>query len=258
MRASAPSATRRRAPFIKSPDLHAPSPLPPGLFNNIAPRYDLVNLGLSGGFVLLWDRALRQAVARAGAENRDGTSLLLDLGCGTLRFTRGLLRQLPGLHAVVVDPSPPMLKQGLARLPLAARKQILLVQGLAESLPLADNSLNMAVSQFVWRNVNSRTQALTEIRRALKPGGYVFILEFGSGKERIWGGLYNFYLRNILPRLADVLSGRPGEYAYLAQSILGFPPPQDIAGEIRAAGFIDVTWARLTSGIVHLYTGRKS
>ena len=246
---------RRKAPFIKSPDLQTPLFSSPELFNNIAPRYDLLNLVLSGGFVLLWDRALRRAVYQTGIQDRP--AVFLDLGCGTLRFMRGLLRQMPGLRAVGLDPSRTMLEHGLARLPLNLSRRVLLVRGVAESLPLPKGGLDMAVSQFAWRNASSRAQALAEIKRVLKPGGRLFIMEFGSGRERVWGGLYNFYLCKILPGLGGVLSGRKGEYAYLTQSILDFPPSEAIAEEIRAAGFIDVARTRLTSGIVHLYSARK-
>ncbi len=255
MRASAPFATRRTAPFTKSPDLQTPAKLSPELFSNIAPGYDLVNLVLSGGFVLLWDRALRRAVCRAWAQDRPG--VIADLGCGTLRFAGGLLRQAPGLRVLGVDPSLTMLEHGLARLPRELSRRILPVQGLAENLPLPAGGLDMASSQFVWRSLNSRPQALAEIRRVLRPGGRVFIMEFGSGQERILGGLYNFYVRGILPGLGGALSGRAGAYAHLARSILEFPRPEAIVEEIRAAGLIDVTCLRLTSGIVHLYTARK-
>ncbi len=227
------------------------------LFDDIAPGYDLVNLVLSGGVVAYWDYKFRRALLLPGEKRAAPAPLVLDLGCGTLRLARGLLRVAPNLRLLGLDLSRPMLERGLARLPAALSRRILPVQGAAESLPLPDNCLDAAVSQFVWRNLSARPQALAEIMRALKPGGRLLVMEFGSGQRRVWGGLYNFYLRKILPRLGGLLSGRRGAYAYLAQSIQGFPLPETITGEMRAAGFAQVTCAPLTSGIVFVYTARK-
>ena len=118
MRASAPFATRWKARFTKWPNLPAlqPSP-PPGLFDSIAPRYDLVNLVLSGGVVLYWDYKFKRALAKSNALH--GTAL--DLGCGTLPLRRGLARLAPKLRMLGLDLSWPMLKTGLARLPPAAQ-----------------------------------------------------------------------------------------------------------------------------------------
>ena len=109
------------------------------------------------------------------------------------------------------------------------------------------------VSQFVWRNLPSRPEALAEIRRVLKPGGQLLIMEFACGLIPVWGGLYNFYLRRVLPRLAALFSPRKNAYNYLVQSILAFPQPEVIAEELRAAGFANISRRSLTSGMVTLY-----
>lgn len=231
--------------------------LPNSLFDDIAPGYDLANLVLSGGVVAYWDYKFRRALLLSVKEKPSAAPLVLDLGCGTLRLARGLLRSKSNLRLLALDLSRPMLTTGLARRLPSASRRILPVQGAAESLPLPDNSLDMVVSQFVWRNLNSRPRALAEILRVLKPGGSLLVMEFGSGQRRIWGGLYNFYLSKILPRLGGLLSGRPGAYAYLAQSILEFPLPEAIAEEMRTVGFTQVACAPLTSGILFVHTARK-
>jgi Methylase involved in ubiquinone/menaquinone biosynthesis len=152
-----------------------------------------------------------------------------------------------------LDPSRAMLARGLSRFSPPARRRLLAVQGEAAALPFPDSSLDCVISQFVWRNLPSRPQALTEIRRVLKPGGQLLILEFGCGRKRIWGGLYNFYLCQILPRLAALLSPRKNAYDYLVKSILAFPPPEAITEELRAAGFTSASHHPLSSGIVSLY-----
>ena len=225
---------------------------PPNLFDNIAPRYDLINLVLSGGVVVYWDARFKRAVAQVCAQTP--APVILDLGCGTLRLARGLPRHVHGLRLFGLDLSQAMLARGFSRLNPAAHRRLLAVQGEAAALPFPDNSLDCVISQFVWRNLSSRSQALAEIRRVLKPGGKLLILEFGCGQKRIWGGLYNFYLRRMLPRLAALLSPRKNAYDYLVQSILAFPPPEAIVEELCAAGFTDISHHPLTSGVVSLYT----
>ena len=234
-----------------------PTPLkqPSNLFDNIAPRYDLVNLVLSGGVVVYWDARFKGALARACAQTP--APAILDLGCGTLRLARGLARHAPDARLFGLDPSRAMLDHGLSRLSPDARQRILAVEGEASALPFPDHSLDCVLSQFVWRNLPSRPQALAEIRRVLKPGGQLLILEFGCGQTPIWGGLYNFYLRRILPRLAALLSPRKKAYDYLVQSILAFPQPETIAEEIRAAGLTNVFQLPLSSGIVFLHAASR-
>ncbi len=264
-------------PFIRSPEppqlsaASTPPSWPSGLFDSIAPRYDLVNLVISGGFVAYWDYRLRRALFKAGAKavgkDGPGPGAVLDLGCGTLRLVRGFMARgfmrcgpmarISQAWLVGLDLSPTMLAVGLSRLTPAARQRILTVQGVGEALPFADNSFEVVASQFLWRNLSARPPVLAEIMRVLKPGGYLLVMEFGSGQRRIWGGLYNFYLTRLLPRLARLLSPQQGGYDYLVRSILAFPPPEAIAAEMRAAGFADVDFTPLTSGVIFLHSARK-
>lgn len=263
---------RRKMPFIKSPESPAPPAAatppswPSGLFDNIAPRYDLVNLVISGGFVVYWDYRLRRALLNTGGKAASkagpGPGAALDLGCGTLRLARGLMRRglmacAPQARLVGLDLSPAMLAAGRSRLTPATRQRILAVRGEAQALPFADSSFEVVVSQFLWRNLSARPPVLAEIMRVLKPGGYLLVMEFGSGQRRIWGGLYNFYLTRLLPRLARLLSPQQEGYDYLVRSILAFPPSEAIAAEMRAAGFAQVEFTPLTSGIIFLHSARK-
>ena len=94
--------------------------------------------------------------------------------------------------------------------------------------------------------------------RVLRPGGRACILEFGSGQERIWGGLYNVYLNHLLPRVGKVFSKDPGAYEYLADTIRKFPSALSLEKEMRAAGFERAWHEKLTSGIVCLHVGEKA
>ena len=94
--------------------------------------------------------------------------------------------------------------------------------------------------------------------RVLRPGGRACILEFGSGRERIWGGLYNVYLNHLLPRVGRLFSKDPGAYGYLADTIRAFPSAIELEKELRKAGFHRAWYQKLTSGIVCLHVGEKA
>ena len=132
-----------------------------------------------------------------------------------------------------------------------------------------------SIQQWVWENflfvaliaaglfLTIRTRAvqwrsLPEMLRVLTPGGRACILEFGSGSERIWGGLYNFYLDRILPRIGKMVSRDPGAYEYLAETIRNFPTAPALEKEMTDAGFARAWHIKLTSGIVCLHVGEKA
>lgn len=101
-----------------------------------------------------------------------------------------------------------------------------------------------------------RSASFAEMARVLKPEAGACILEFGTGKTRIWLGIYNFYLKRILP-VVGRLSGDPGAYAYLARSIIEFPSADALSDEMRAAGFKRIYHIPLCSGIVCLHVAEK-
>ena len=151
-----------------------------------------------------------------------------------------------------------MLKKGRANLAPFASRRTLLALGSGAASPLADGSLDLVICQFALRNMPDRLKILSEALRCLKPGGKLYVLELGSGQRRVWGGLYNFYLTRILPRLAGVFFPRQrGAYDYLVQSILAFPPPEEFAAELRQAGFSEVSYEALTSGVAYIHKGQK-
>jgi len=111
---------------------------------------------------------------------------------------------------------------------------------------------------FGIRNILPRAAAFAEIFRVLKPGGRLCVLEFGSGRTRIWKGLYNLYLNRLLPLAGRLVSGDAGAYRYLAETIAAFPAAGELAEEMRAAGFNRVLWLPLLSGIVYIHVAEKA
>lgn len=220
-----------------------------GLFDNIATWYDFLNHFLSLGQDIYWRNRLVRTV-RPGS-----TGAVLDLAAGTLDVSREILRQHPGLNVLSMDFSRPMLARGQKK--VAGLPAIFPVQADGRALPLPDGCVDAVTIAFGIRNILPRTDAYSEILRVLAPGGRLCILEFGTGQARIWQGAYNFYLGTVLPRIGRFFSKNPEAYQYLADTILAFPDASVLAGELRDAGFDQVGYQALSSGIVYIHVARK-
>lgn len=223
------------------------------MFGRIAGWYDFLNHALSLGQDIYWRYRLVRTLRLPEA------GLVLDLAAGTMDVSLEILRQYPGARVLAMDFTEPMLRRGQRKAKSSARgrsAQPVLADG--RCLPLPASSLDAATIAFGIRNIVPRSEAFTEIHQALKPGGRLCVLEFGSGKSRVWKGLYNLYLDMILPAVGRMISGDRNAYAYLAETIRGFPPAKELAAEMRAAGFAEVYWQPLLSGIVVLHVARKA
>ena len=226
------------------------------MFDNIAPRYELLNLLLSGGLVVYWDYKFRKELLKNFAPGQRG--IALEIGCGAMPLRRALARSAPDLRVLGVDLSRGMLQTGRAKLPPPVARRTLFAFASGLELPLAESSIDLVICQFVLRNISKRREALKEALRVLKPGGELFVLEFGCGRRRIWGGLYNFYLNRLLPEIAGLFSKHKDAYRYLVQSILDFPMPEALSAELREIGFSAVSQTPLTSGVIFMHKGRKA
>lgn len=211
------------------------------MFARITGRYDLLNHLLSFNIDRYWRartvRRLRPVLERPGAR-------VMDLCCGTGDLTLAL-----GSRAIGSDFCHPMLVE-------AARKGLTrLVEADALSLPVADGSLDLVTMAFGFRNLTNYDKGLAELRRVLAPGGVAAILEFSKPKNPVLAALYSFYSRRILPAIGGAVSGDPAAYQYLPESVRRFPSPEEVAERMRAAGFAEVTFERLSGGIVVLIRG---
>lgn len=223
-----------------------------GMFSRIAGMYDAGNRILSCGIDIYWRRVLADTV-RLGPTRR-----VLDLAAGTLDVALAVRRRWPEATVPALDFCPPMLRRGLPKLARRGERRILPVAADAKRLPLPDASVDCVTMAFGIRNITPREEAFREMLRVLVPGGRACILEFGSGQERIWGGLYNWYLRRLLPLMGRLCSGDAAAYKYLSQTIHDFPGAQALEEEMRQAGFARAWHKRLTSGIVCLHVGEKA
>ena len=227
---------------------------PPGsgaMFDGVAPRYDLLNRILSLGLDQSWRRA-----AIAALELTRG-ALVLDLATGTGDLALRLARRDPCARIVGLDPSRRMLERCRQKLAAATvLEQVDLVLGDARSLPFDDARFDAATMAFGIRNVPDRARALTELERVLKPGGRAAILELTEPRGRIMGRLARFHMRTLVPRLGALLSSADA-YGYLPQSIVAFPPPDEFAALIEAAGFERAKVTPFTFGVCHLFLAVK-
>ncbi len=223
------------------------------MFGRIATRYDLANHLLSGGIDVWWRRRLVTTVRR----NTPRAVLDLATGSGDVAFALG--RGLPAETAILgMDFCQPMLDQAEAKKTAAAARypRITFRQGDGLALPLADESFDAVTISFGLRNLVDRARGLREMRRVLRPGGQLVVLEF-SQPYAWFRPLYYLYLRRVLPRIAGWVTGDRAAYEYLNNTIAQFPDRVALAAEISAAGFIDVQAEPLTLGTVALHSGRK-
>jgi demethylmenaquinone methyltransferase/2-methoxy-6-polyprenyl-1,4-benzoquinol methylase len=229
--------------------LHAQTPKAVGdMFGRIAPAYDLLNRTLSLGLDISWRKALvRAATPPAGGR-------VLDLAAGTMDVTAMLQSNAPRLTILAADFSLPMLVKGRHKI---KSHSILPVGADGRHLPLPDASVDRVTIAFGLRNIRPREEAYAEIKRVLTPQGKLCILEFGSGGQRILGGLYNLYLTRILPAFGRLISRDKQAYRYLAQTICEFPSAPALEAELKQAGFSKVQGRPLTAGIVWLHIAVK-
>jgi demethylmenaquinone methyltransferase / 2-methoxy-6-polyprenyl-1,4-benzoquinol methylase len=222
------------------------------MFGRIAPRYDLANHVLSLNLDRMW-RA--QTVKRVRHILERSDTRMLDLCCGTGDLLLALQAQ-SARPVMGSDFCHPMLTAAQEK--ISRRKRACpLFEADALRLPLADGALDLITVAFGFRNLADYESGLGEMRRVLKPSGVAAILEFSQPGNTMFGKLYGFYSRNVLPLIGAALSGSREAYAYLPESIEKFPSAEDLATRMRAAGFRSVEFLRMTGGTVALHLGTK-
>ncbi len=218
------------------------------VFRSVAGRYDLMNDLMSGGLHRVWKAF---AVARAGV--RPGMKVL-DVAGGTGDLSTAFARRVgPDGEVWLTDINDSMLRVGRDRLldrglPLPAAVCD------AECLPFADGYFDRVMVAFGLRNMTHKARALTEMRRVLKPGGKLLVLEF-SRVARPLAPLYDLYSFTVLPWLGARVARDERSYRYLAESIRLHPDQNTLASMMEAAGLSHVRFFNLTAGVVALHEG---
>ena len=219
-----------------------------GMFDQVAPRYDLVNHILSFQVDKYWRW---RTVARVQPILDRADALVLDLACGTGDLTLALTRA--GRARVIgSDFCHPMLTGA------AAKKARLLFEADALTLPVASESVDLVTCAFGFRNFVNYRRGMVEILRVLKPGGTVAVLELSTPPNAMFRTAYRIYSNLVMSRVGAMISGSKEAYTYLPESIRKFPVAEILAEEFREAGFAEVEYELLTFGIVALHIARKA
>jgi demethylmenaquinone methyltransferase/2-methoxy-6-polyprenyl-1,4-benzoquinol methylase len=218
------------------------------MFAEVAPRYDLLNHLLSFNMDRYW-RA--QTVSALAPILKTAGAVALDLACGTGDLTLALRKNA---RATVIgsDFCHPMLAAAQGK----AAGSVPLLEADALRLPVRDASLDLITMAFGFRNLANYERGMTELRRALRPGATLAILEFSTPPHPLFRRLYDFYSYRVLPHIGRAVSGAKEAYTYLPESVRKFPDADGFAELMRTAGFKDVRYRRMTLGIVALHTGR--
>jgi len=225
------------------------------MFGRIAPRYDLLNHLLSLDIDKIWRRRVAK---RFSNTLRDPNARVLDLCCGTGDLAFAFRTASPrGAEIIGSDFVPEMLVRARAKAAASGAK-VEFVEADALALPFAEASFDLVSCAFGFRNLANYERGLLEILRVLKPGGAVAILEFSEPRGKIFGALYRFYFRHVLPRLGGWISGNSTAYSYLPSSVRKFPSPEQLQSQIEMVGFVGANFKRWTGGIVTLHAGTKS
>jgi len=224
------------------------------MFGAIAPSYDLLNHLLSLNIDKLWRRRTTRLVPPSG------TAPILDLCTGTGDLALAYDRAAGGRVRIMgADFCHEMLVRAVAKTEKRqASERIKFLEADAQRLPFPDNSFEITTVAFGLRNIIDTDRGLAEMARVTRPGGRVAILEFSQPRGRLFGRLYRFYFRRILPRIGQAISrSRDNAYHYLPASVLEFPDGEALAERLRRQGLVNVRWYSFTFGIASLYVGSK-
>ncbi len=223
------------------------------VFDSVAERYDLMNDLMSFGLHRLWKRfAVLVTHVRAG-------HAVLDLAGGTGDIARLLHDRVGESGSVVLaDMNGSMLRRGRSRLLDEGRARgIRYAQVNAEALPFRDASFDCVTIGFGLRNVTSKSRALAEMHRVLRPGGEVLVLEVSRLRVPSAQTVYDWYSFKVLPWLGERVVGDADSYRYLSESIRMHPDQEELGAMLEAAGFERVEWFNLALGVVAVHRGRR-
>jgi demethylmenaquinone methyltransferase/2-methoxy-6-polyprenyl-1,4-benzoquinol methylase len=223
-----------------------------GMFDNIAPWYDFLNHFLSLGVDLYWRRKTIASLKRNPPVD------ILDVATGTADLAIEAARQFPAARITGIDISHEMLEIGRKKLPgRKLDRRITLLSGDSENISFPNDSFDAVTVAFGVRNFEDLSKGLLEMRRVLRPGGSLAVLEFSKPAAFPFKQLYNLYFRFALPLIGRLTSKDPKAYAYLYESVQAFPEGEQLAAILSKAGYKNISFRRFTLGICTLYSAYK-
>ena len=230
------------------------------MFGEISGRYDFLNHFLSMGIDYSW----RKATIKAVPKETDGP--ILDVCTGTGDLAIAFWKKFKGRVQVVgSDFTHQMLmianeKRDDRKIPTTndAQKSLTFVEADTQHLPFHDDQFSAVSVAFGLRNVTNTRRGIDEMIRVCKPGGQVLILEFGVPRNRLFGAVYRWYFKHILPRIGQMFArNKQSAYNYLPASVSEFPHGDELVGLLEEQGLSNVHWKPLTFGVAGLYVGQK-
>lgn len=223
-----------------------------GMFGDIAGKYDFVNRVIAVNFDQSWRRLV---VKKLTPELARADALILDVACGTGDLSLELQKNAAA-KIIGTDFCRPMLEVAIEK---TARTDFTIpyVEGDGLALPFADNTFDAVTAAFGLRNFANWQDGLTQMRRVLKPGGKLAILEFASPTLIGFRQIYDLYFDRVLPRIGGALSGNFAGYKHLNKSVRKFPDQKGFSQLVRETGFENVEYQNLMTGICAIYLGTK-
>jgi demethylmenaquinone methyltransferase/2-methoxy-6-polyprenyl-1,4-benzoquinol methylase len=221
------------------------------MFNNISPRYDLLNHLLSLGIDIQWRKKAIKLLKPLEPKN------ILDIATGTADFAIQSISLNPK-EVTGIDISDGMLEMGREKIRKKSLDHLITLEnGDSENLRFADNNFDAVIVAFGVRNFENLENGLAGMYRVLRKGGKVVILEFSKPSSFPFKQIYNFYFKSILPTIGNVISKDDSAYTYLPESVQAFPQGSEFLDILNKTGFKQTECIPLTFGICSIYTGIK-
>ena len=222
------------------------------VFDTVASNYDLMNDLMSFGIHRLWKRV----AIESSSLRKD--SKVLDLAGGTGDMVK-LMRDKVGEEGLIVlsDINRSMLEEGRDRLINDGVEGINIAQIDAQFIPFKDETFDLITIAFGLRNVTDKDKAMRSMRRALKKGGKLIVLEFSKPTNEIFREIYDVFSFEIIPKIGELIANTEESYRYLAESIRMHPTQEELKTMMGEAGFKDCNYENLTNGVVAIHSGVK-
>ena len=221
------------------------------MFDDISPKYDFLNHFLSFGIDHFWRRKLVRMLSDKDPER------ILDIASGTGDVAIALARLKPQ-KIVGIDISGKMLEIGRKKVSSHGLEGLITLRhGDAEHIPFSDGSFDAVTVAFGVRNFEDLRQGLSEMKRVLRPGGTMMILEFSQPSSFPFRQFYRFYSRYVIPFIGKLISSHSQTYSYLPETAASFPSGYKFLNILTELGMTECTMKLLSSGIASIYSCRK-
>lgn len=222
------------------------------MFNKIAPRYDFINRFLSVGTDRGWRKKAITEIKSILPKR------ILDVATGTGDMAVMMCKMLQPESIIGIDISEGMLEYGRKKIETQGLNHIIHLQsGDAETINFPDKSFDAVTVAFGVRNFENLENGLREMYRVLKPGGKLMILEFSRPRQKMFRGLYNFYMKKFAPAAGKFFCNNPEAYSYLGNSVRLFPEREHFTGIMSEAGYNNIYFKTLSLGICCIYCGSR-